>query len=56
MTKDRLFEILDDLTNKMVEDTDVNTVITILVDQCDCTYDELKELGFNEDDIDDVLY
>ena len=55
MTKDRLFEILDDLTNKMVEDTDANTVIKILADYCDCTYDELEELGFNEEDIDDVL-
>lgn len=56
MTKDRLFEILDDLTNKMVEDTDANTVIRTLIDHCDCTYSELIDMGFNEDDVYEAEY
>ena len=56
MSKDKWFSILNELTDQLCEERDSKEVIAML-DNCeDCGIDEMIELGFDDDDIEEVLW
>lgn len=56
MSKDKWFNILNELTDQLCEEHDPKEVIAML-DNCeDCGIDEMVELGFDDEDIEDVLW
>ena len=56
MCKDKWFSILNELTDQLCEERDPKEVIAML-DNCeDCGIDEMVELGFDDDDIEEVLW
>lgn len=56
MSKNKWFNILNELTNQLCEEHDPKEVIAML-DNCEeCGIDEMVELGFDDEDIEDVLW
>ena len=56
MSKDKWFSILNELTDQLCEECDAKEVIAML-DNCeDCGIDEMVELGFDDEDIEEVLW
>lgn len=56
MSKNKWFNILNELTNQLCEEHDPKEVIAML-DNCEeCGIDEMVELGFDDEDIEEVLW
>lgn len=56
MNDNKWFNILNELTDQLCEEHDQKEVIAML-DNCeDCGIDEMVELGFDDEDIEDVLW
>lgn len=56
MSKNKWFNILNELTDQLCEEHDPKEVIAML-DNCeDCGIDEMVELGFDDEDIEEVLW
>lgn len=56
MSKNKWFNILNELTDQLCEEHDVKEVIAML-DNCEeCGIDEMVELGFDDEDIEEVLW
>lgn len=56
MNDNKWFNILNELTDQLCEEHDPKEVIAML-DNCeDCGIDEMVELGFDDEDIEDVLW
>lgn len=56
MSKNKWFNILNELTNQLCEEHDPKEVIAML-DNCEeCGIDEMVELGFDDEDIKEVLW